>query len=1012
MRSPAYGAKAALGVRKLRLSTDKTDAFRSFTSRTGLTVLILLALMSSVVAMPNAAVATGDPVDKPEGLRLLESDAAGVILELVTPVPDVRPTEIEGRLYHQVTVPGYATTGEAAKPQLPARYVLLGVPPQARLSLEVHVLEEAPPMRGLHVQPVPRPMPSPAASGSAPPSLLTRAITYRFIEDGATYASDALYPPQIASITHDGYMRDQRIVRLALHPFQVNPRLGELYHHRRLWVRLRFDYEGEVPPSVTGVTHDDAFESVYRGVLLNYESARSWRRPPKPPATATQRSALPADQPRYKITVKRDGIYRLSYADLQAAGIPVQELDPRTFRIHHLGHEVAIYVSGEEDGRFDSDDAIYFYGQGLDGKYTDVNIYWLSHEAGEGLRMAQRDVPPTVGTTPASFETTVHIEENLNYLSNLPKGEGDHWYGQYYRITPRSSVPTRTFTITLESVATGVYTATLRPLIWGQTSYIVNPDHHLKFYINDTLIGEGYWDGATAFDQELSFDQRLLTSGQNTITIEAPGDTGAEREIGYVNWLEVDYWRTYEAAGESLSFDGEGSGQQLFQVTGWASEPVLLLDVTDPLLPVRLVNAEVVSEGASKTLRFSDEVSGETHYRAATEAGLQNPEEILLDTPSTLRSPTNSADYIIISHPLFLSSVEPLAELRRSQGLQVKVVDVTDVYDEFNYGIVHPEAIHDFLDYAFHNWNPRPAYVLLVGDGTFDPRDFLGTGTPTFIPPYLLCVDPIACETAADNRYVTVEGEDIFPDLHLGRLPVNSVAEAQAVVQKLLTYDQSLPPGDWLYRILFVADNADQAGDFPALSNAVADHLLSPFYQAQKIYYMQTHFGIPETRQAILDAINEGALLVNYVGHAGITFWAAEMLFSVYSLDHLTNGDKLPVMMPMTCTEGYFHDPRFSSLAESLLRLPGHGAVASWSPTGWGVAHGHDYLYTGFYSALFEDGEARLGPATAQGKLNLLNGSDLFQDLIDTYILLGDPAMSIKLERRLHLPLLLRSANQ
>ncbi len=956
-------------------------------------VLTLLVLIAAIAATATATTA-GHQAIHPGELRLLSSDVSGVSLELLTSAYGVQPLQVDGRLYHVISVPGYGTTGEAGKPQLPVRGLLLGVPPDAHLSLEVDVLEEGPPMKGVHVQPVPSlgPMPEKAKESGA---LLGGDMVHVIVENEATYASDALYPPRIAIITDDAYMRHQRIVRLELHPFQVNAHRGDLYHYRRLRVTLRFSYDIEPLPAAREPLSDPAFENVYRGTLLNYESARAWRRQPTSQEATLRGAEATVASSQYKLVVKDDGIYRLSYGDLQIAGIPVDTLDPRTFRIHHLGQELPIYVSGEADGRFDSTDAIYYYGQALDGKYTDANVYWLSYGVTNGQRMVQRDVFPDTGSTPVSFEASAHSEENLIYISSLPH-EGDHWYWQGYQ---SGSVPTRTFTIALEGVAPGAHTATLRPLIWGHSFDAINPGHHLSFYINGTPIGDGYWDDGTAYSEELSFDQELLVSGDNTITIEAPGDTGAGQDEGYADWFEIDYRRTYETAGEWLSFGGEGSGHQLFEVAGWASEPAMLLDVTNPYAPVRLTGAQAVSAGASRTLRFSDDVLGEVHYWAATEAGLRQPEDICLDLPSALSSPTNGADYIIIGHPDFLSSVGPLATLRASQGLRVTVVDVTDVYDEFNDGIVHPDAIRDFLDYAYHHWQPpSPAYVLLVGDGTYDPRGFLGTGVRTFIPAYLRHVDPIIGETAADNRYVTVEGGDILADLHIGRLPVNSAAEAQAVVQKLLTYDQGLPSGDWRHRILFVADNADFAGDFPALSNNVADHLMPDPYQPQKIYYMQTHTTVVETQQAILDTINDGALIVSYLGHAGITMWATEFLFSTSGLGFLTNGDRLPVMVPMTSLEGSFHYPQLSSLAERIVRLPGNGAVASWSHTGSGVAPGYDYLHEGFYQSLFEDWNPRLGPATAKGKLNLFEGDDRFHDLIDTYVLLGDPAMAVELD--------------
>ena len=92
------------------------------------------------------------------------------------------------------------------------------------------------------------------------------------------------------------------------------------------------------------------------------------------------------------------------------------------------------------------------------------------------------------------------------------------------------------------------------------------------------------------------------------------------------------------------------------------------------------------------------------------------------------------------------------------------VVDVQDIYDEFNGGMFDPQAIHDFLAYAYAYWTPpAPSYVVLMGDGNYDFKDNIGMGETNYIPPYLADVDPWIGETAADNRYVTVSGNDILP---------------------------------------------------------------------------------------------------------------------------------------------------------------------------------------------------------------------------------------------------------
>ena len=116
-------------------------------------------------------------------------------------------------------------------------------------------------------------------------------------------------------------------------------------------------------------------------------------------------------------------------------------------------------------------------------------------------------------------------------------------------------------------------------------------------------------------------------------------------------------------------------------------------------------------------------------------------------------------------------------------------VDVQDIYDEFGYGIVSAAAIHDFLAYAYTNWKtpttPPPSYVVLFGDGNYDPKNHM-YGRVSYIHPYLAPADPWIIETAADNRYVTLVGNDTLPDMMLGRISVNDTTEAGIMVNKII----------------------------------------------------------------------------------------------------------------------------------------------------------------------------------------------------------------------------------
>ena len=436
------------------------------------------------------------------------------------------------------------------------------------------------------------------------------------------------------------------------------------------------------------------------------------------------------------------------------------------------------------------------------------------------------------------------------------------------------------------------------------------------------------------------------------------------------------------------------------------------------MAPIRILGGSIIPNGSLYQINFEQELSGEHRYLVLSPSRWLTPLAITQDVPSNLKDPTNGADYIIISHADFLDAIQPLATYRASQGLRVKVVDVQDIYDEFNGGVFDPQAIQNFLAYTYSHWiAPAPSYVLLVGDGHYDLQNNYGDSGPNYIPPFLGEFDPWIGETASDNRFVTVSGDDILPDMYIGRLPANSAAETTAMVNKILSYEQNPTQGDWNTHLTFVADNADAGGNFPALSDNIADNYLPEEYTAEKIYYGLPPYDDPDpntriaaTQAAILNAINHGSLIVHYNGHASTGFWASETLFSITSIESLTNNSSFPFFIPMTCMEGYFIWPDYPSLAESIVRASEKGAIASWSAAGFGLGGGHDLLAQGIYTAFFNYGMTRLGMASTYGKYYLDANGPGYRDLIDTYNLLGDPAtrLNVPPPYMINLPLINR----
>ena len=969
------------------------------------------------------------------GVRLIKSDENSVILELSTPGYELEKAAIDGVTHHLLSVPDYGLLAEKGAPQLPMKAVMVGVPVESTVTMRILEADDLLLPNQYDIRPAPRPivdweLPELRGGGA---SLAPRYLGQEFVKDEKVYLADAFYPAELASVTDVGFIRQQRVARLELHPFQYNSMSRQVRMVRRLVVELTFTYpEGKAPSSLVDIQEAGGFEEILRSSLLNYESARWWRgKVPQAALTSFQ----PPPQPGYRVVVEQDGIYEMTYDDLDTAGLPVSgpdPLDPLTFQLFNKGDEVAIYVKGEGDGNFGEDDYIIFYGEALDTRYTRANVYWLTYgQTYDVSRMDKKDgTPSETPSVPGYFEATVLLEENPRYWSNMPGGDDqDRWVWTY--VYGKDPVPgswtTPEGSLSLPNMVSGTYSATLRAQLHGNTADdSVDLDHHVKLYVNDNFVGHAWWDGKTSYPFVAEFPSAHLT-GTNTIKVECPGDTGRTGyDVVWIDWLEVDYRRTYTTTTGSdyLRFFGSDQvGTWDYHVSGFATDDFddsKVFDITDPANVSRVVSA-TVETSSSYTLKFKDTVTDTREYWALTTAERLSPVSIELDTPSNLQLTTNGADYIIITHSDFYTDVLALDNRRATQGPRTMVVDVQDVYDEFSYGVFDPRAIRDFLAYSFSSWvEPPPSYVLLVGDGHYDFKDNKSSGMGNYIPPYMAAeVDDTIGEAPADNRYVCLSGgDDIWPDMHIGRLPANSSAEAQVMVNKILSYEQNPPSGDWNSKVLFVAeDQPDGAGNFWDLSDDIANNYLPSAYTADKVYYDSHpgdpilyhpdpprpqppyYSGVDDVRAAAVAAMNEGCLLVNYVGHGAVTFWAEENLFGINDISSLTNGLRLPMMLPMTCQEGYFASPypTAPSLGESLVRADGKGAIASWSATGWGMALGHHYLDKGFFTAVFSDTISEIGTATYLGKLNLYDSTDGYRDLMDTYVLFGDPFMKLNL---------------
>ena len=683
-------------------------------------------------------------------------------------------------------------------------------------------------------------------------------------------------------------------------------------------------------------------------------------------------------------------MYKITHDDLAHAGLKVDVTDPRAIKMFNLGKEVPISVIDEDDGVFDASDYIIFYGIANKDVYTSQNIYWLKAGKTQGKRMGSKNgdisgTPPI----PEYFPDTMHVELDSYYWQTIPFGAGhDHWFwGESYTMKEARDYP-----VALNNLANVPGTATIQVRMKGRTNDTqINPDHHTRIYLNGAQIDDQRWDGQAIFDHRVNIPHASLEEGTNTVRVESVGDTSAAADLVLLNWIEVGYFDTYQAEDDSLLFKAPKSGVFRFEVQKFTSNDIEVFDITDPAHPLRIINTTVKKKKGLYTLLFKDKAKAKTRYLALTPNRHKKPETIVTDQPSDWKSPNRGADYVIITHDAFYNGAQKLARYRKSKGLRTVVVKVCDIYDEFNYGIFHPKAIRDFLSYAYQNWiQPAPTYVVLLGDGCQDYKDNYHTGSINYVPSQIIGTE-ILGETPTDNWFVCVSGDDILPDMFVGRLSTQSASQAYDIVNKIVAYDRKPPEGDRTQHVLLVADDDDAV--FTDTCEVIAG-LFPDDFTFDRVYVANYTSGLPV--DDIIQSVNNGDYFINYAGHGAVDRWGLwnnKPSFGVGDLPSLNNAHKLAVVTVADCLNGFFpgFQTRFS-LAEGFQRLPKKGAIAVWAPTGLSFPIYHQILMREFYKRIIQNKKTELGVTTTAAKLSMYPLDNYWDELIETYILFGDPA--------------------
>ncbi len=832
------------------------------------------------------------------------------------------------------------------------------------------------------------------------------------------YSNNQLFPPAEAELDQSIIFRYARVFGLKVSPFQYNPVTRDLVYNKS--VTLKVDFNNNYTSGFTSYT-DAMTDEFLKSSVVNYDAAKNFTGKNVSESLAGSQSGYwyNPNKNYYKLYVKEEGVYRVTYEELISAGVPLGTSTKNSkLELFCNGLPVPIDVIDEGDSIFNAGDYFQFVGQPASPSpnvkmniYNLTNVYWFSYESDSSgyFYKPKNGYPQSYSKTYYASRHTVHFEEDSIYerLGYSNNSNIDHWF--WGKATAQNNQSTGSFEHHFDGFENHIldsHWVNLKVAMHGLTnSQWCNTDHKAFISITDQPIGNIEWDG----QQERIFNKNFYVSDDsihifptgNRLNVKVTGEacvTGSD-EIR-INWYEFEYWRANRANVNHFSFKSPDFGSIRFWISSWFRSDIKIY------LPDR---AKVISNPlitSDNYVIFVDTTNTGNPYFCASQDYYLTVDSIRADVPSDLRNLSNGADYIIITHPLFSDLANTLADYRQNNfpdesipSPRIEVVDVFQIYDEFSYGLLDPYALKNFVKYAFENWqSPAPSYIVLVGDMSYDYRALLQSSRPNFIPSIPYFAEQYG-EAASDNLMVAVSGTDPAPDLAIGRLSMENVEEGSIIINKILNYPDD-PSKPWKQDILLVSSGLSLEDEIQFGFND-ANIALCQTYVAPQGFHCSKVFNFPSKPEhepfqgggpEIRAEINEGTVLLNYYGHGGGYQW--DLVFLVDDIYLLENEGRLPVILSVTCYTAHFDNQNV--FGEIFNEVEGKGSIGFYGSSGltyWGVGKAiNNYLF----EDIFINRNYVMGKAILYSK-NKVPSTGIYGSQIALLTYLGDPVLKLAL---------------
>ncbi len=988
------------------------------------------------VMLPNwiaIALLLGSSADMEGKPVLVRSNEQETVVSLVSMEPTWEEVIRRGTNYTAVKLPGAESFAEPGEPMLPVYRFAVAVPPGRTPQVYVNISSR---VSFRDVTPPPAPletiMPRRRGEGMEP----------RLLEVPAEYSAST-YPKTRGRVVARGRIRSLDVAYIEVCPFEYFPRQELLCLDQNITVIIRTEPDPAVPVLRRKAPEEfDPMEPVLSRLLLNYKEAGPWRQGPPQMASRPLDHWDPPEN-AFKILVDHPGFYSISGQELADAGVPLGEIDPTTIQLLNGREEVPVRLEGTEDGSLDHEDALEFVGWPVyredtgnrllpvGGRYTETNVYWFTWGTIPGLRMGERVVEGQGQGVPAiHFRQQVHLERDLNpFVPDEGAISGDRFGEEWFWGPPLTPGDGKVdYQFSLQGIAPVSDPVHMRISLRGYThpdSPHGPPHHYGIVYLNDIQVAHLHWYATDEkfydsridplYNPEFWGNESTLITGENWFSVDITGQTDYTWFDGaYTDWFELDYWRAYIAEEDSLAFfspQQHGSGTYQYAVEGFSSSDLVLLDLTHMEV---LEGFDVENQGNGDcVLHFLDSTGDSTQYLALSAAEKEVVAGIVPEIPSDLDG-MEGAEFVIITHEDLVDEARRLALGRtfHRRPVMSTVIDVQDIYDEYNYGVFDPRAIHDFLADAYVTWEPPPAFVLLFGDASWDYK----LNSPDSDPDHKNFV-PSFGNPVIDDFFANVDdqggADSLLPDLYLSRIPVENADTARIVVDKLLSYPID-DTGSWRENVLLIAggylqpNGYDSRSAFESQCRLLSDRWVLP----EPAHYQSVFFFRPESThfedefettedESLQVLFNEvGTAHATYIGHGAS--WTWETMFWASDVENdLTNTTMLPMVNSMTCHTGRFANPEIDSFGEIWQWQP-HGSMGFFGSTGWGNTNVDFAMADRQLEVLFRDQERVPIVAILLSKLDPRVSGSLDHPMHSPLLFLwiGDPLLPLALAER------------